>query len=69
NCDMMEMNTRTALENLGKEIEIGHVTDFAEIAQYGVMSTPALVIDGEVVTSGKVLTAKSIEELIKEKIS
>ncbi|MBK1637394.1 hypothetical protein CKO19_16980 [Rhodovulum adriaticum] len=66
---MMEMNTRTALENLGKEIEIGHVTDFAEIAQYGVMSTPALVIDGEVVTSGKVLTAKSIEELIKEKIS
>lgn len=41
---------------------IDHVTDFAEIAAYGVMSTPALVVDGKVVSYGRVL---KVEELVK----
>jgi hypothetical protein len=40
------------------------VTDFAQIAGYGVMSTPGLVIDEKLVSSGKVLTAQDIEKLL-----
>lgn len=68
NCSLMEENTKKALENLGKNIEIGHVTDFADIASFGVMSTPGLVVDGEVVSSGKVLKTEEIESLLKERI-
>jgi hypothetical protein len=44
-----------ALGELGLDLPVGHVRDFAEIAAYGVMSTPALVIDEKVVSYGKVL--------------
>ena len=40
------------------------VTDFVEIAGYGVMSTPALVIDGEVISYGKVLKVEEVKELL-----
>lgn len=40
------------------------VTDFAEIAAYGVMSTPALVVDEQVVLSGRVPTAAQVAELL-----
>ena len=40
------------------------VTDFAEIAAYGVMSTPGLVVDEKVVSTGKVLSAEEIARLI-----
>ena len=42
--------TRTALVELGMEPSIDHITDFAQIAAYGVMTTPALVVDGKVVS-------------------
>ena len=48
----------------GKQAEIIKVTDFAEIAAYGVMSTPGLVVDEKVVSTGKVLTAEEIGRLI-----
>jgi hypothetical protein len=48
----------------GQEAEIVKVTDFAEIAAYGVMSTPGLVVDEKVVSTGKVLTADEIGRLI-----
>ena len=44
-----------ALKELGMDTTIEHVRDFAQIAAWGVMSTPALVVDGKVVSSGKVL--------------
>ncbi len=49
NCRNLEANTRQALAELGIEAEIDHVLDEAEIASWGVMSTPALVIDETVV--------------------
>lgn len=61
-CNELEANTKAALEQLGMDTEIDHVTDFTQIASYGVMSTPALVVDGKVVAFGKVL---KIEEVIK----
>ena len=47
--------------------EIEHVTDFAEIAGYGVMTTPALVFNGEVISYGKVLTVEEVKALLSKK--
>lgn len=49
-CNALEEATRTALVELGMEPSIDHITDFAQIAAYGVMTTPALVVDGKVVS-------------------
>lgn len=54
-CNALEAATREALTQLGMDTTIDHVTDFAQIAAYGVMTTPALVVDGTVVSFGKVL--------------
>jgi small redox-active disulfide protein 2 len=64
NCAMLEQRTREALDSLGQEAVIDKVTDFAEIAGYGVMATPALVVDGKVVTAGKIPTSRRIAELL-----
>lgn len=53
NCRRLEQNTVTALDQLGLDAQIENVTDYAEIAAYGVMKTPALVINDHVVLSGK----------------
>ncbi|MCX7614288.1 MAG: thioredoxin family protein [Clostridiales bacterium] len=65
-CTTLFENTKTALLSLGLSAEMIKVTDFAEIASYGVMSTPALVIDEKVISSGKVLKPKEIENLIEK---
>jgi len=65
NCVRLEENTRKAVEEIGIEAEIIKVTDFQDIASYGVMSTPALVIDEKVVSSGKVLKAEDIKEILE----
>ena len=49
-CATLEKNVKEALDELGQEMSIEHITDFTEIASYGIMSTPALVIDEKVVT-------------------
>ena len=48
---------------------IGHVTDFAQIAQYGVMRTPALVVDGKVLSSGRVLSPDEAAKLLKDSLA
>lgn len=64
NCENLADNTKAALKELGLEAEIEKVTDFAEIAGYGILSTPGLVIDDKVVSSGKVLKPKDIVKLL-----
>lgn len=66
NCVTLEANTKAALAELGIEAEIGKITDFAEIAKYGIMSTPGLVIDEKVVSFGKVLKPKDIVKIIEK---
>ena len=67
NCRTLEANTRAALERMGDtQSTIGHVTDFTQIAQYGIMTTPGLVVDGKVVSYGKVLKPEEIEALLKK---
>ncbi len=65
-CNQLEAAARAALEQLGMDTSIDHVTDFAEIASYGVMSTPALVVDGKVVSYGKVLKAEEVTAILKK---
>jgi small redox-active disulfide protein 2 len=64
NCQNLEINTSRALHELGIDTTIDHVTDEVEIIAYGVMSTPALVIDDEVVLSGRVPTPDQLRVLI-----
>jgi small redox-active disulfide protein 2 len=64
NCKALETATRQALTELGLDAQIDKVTDFADIAAYGVMSTPGLVVDGTVVAAGRVPNAKQIADLL-----
>jgi small redox-active disulfide protein 2 len=60
NCARLEKNTREAIAMAGIDAEITKVTDYAEIMAYGIMSTPGLVIDGKVVSYGRVPSAADI---------
>lgn len=64
NCTTLERRTNDALASTGVAATVEKVTDFAEIASYGVMSTPALVIDDNVVVSGRVPKVDEIEALL-----
>ncbi len=65
-CNALEENVKNALEKLGMDTTIDHVTDFAEIAAYGVMTTPALVVEGKVVSFGKVLNTEEAIKIFEE---
>lgn len=65
-CNALEAATKEALSQLGMDTEIEHVRDFSQIASYGVMSTPALVVDGKVVSYGKVLKTEEVVAILKK---
>ena len=60
NCQAVERNVREALASTEIEAEIRHVTDWAEIAGRGILSTPGLVIDGTVVSAGRIPTPEQV---------
>ncbi len=61
-------NAVIAAEKCGVETPV-NVSDIAEIMKYGIMSTPAVVIDGKVVAMGRALSVEQLETLIKSKIA
>jgi small redox-active disulfide protein 2 len=63
-CQMLMKNTESAVKELGIDAEISKVTDIKEIMGFNVMSTPALAVDGKVVSSGKSLKTDEIKKLI-----
>ena len=63
NCQNLERNTHAALASLGLDASVEKVTDYAEIAGYGVLRTPGLVVDEEVVASGRVPKPEEIADL------
>ncbi len=65
-CSTLEASTKAALAQLGMDTSIDHVTDFAKIAAYGVMTTPALVVDGKVVSFGKVLKPDEVAAILRK---
>ena len=66
NCVNLSKNTEEALKELGMEATITKVTDMKDIAKYGIMRTPGLVIDEKVVSYGKVASTEEITELLKK---
>jgi small redox-active disulfide protein 2 len=64
NCVNLERVARQALEELGLDATVEKVTDYATIAGYGVMSTPALVVDERVVASGRVPPVAEVRDLL-----
>ena len=65
-CNQLEAATKAALEQLGMDNAIDHVTDFSQIASCGVMTTPALDVDGKVVSYGKVLKTEEIVKILQK---
>ena len=65
NCAVLAENVEAAVKEAGIEAEIVKVTDFKDIMAYGVMSTPALVVDENVVSYGRVLKPKEIFQILK----
>ncbi len=65
-CEDLEDNTKSALEKLNIDEEPGHISDYAEMASFGIMSTPALVVDGKVLSVGRVLSEEEIIDLLKK---
>ena len=64
-CETLRANAKEAVANAGVEAEIEYITDFAVIAGYGIMSTPALIVDEKIVSMGKVLKSSEIESFLK----
>jgi len=68
NCRNLEILAERALLELGVEARIVDVTDIGEIMSYGVMSTPALVIDEEVLMAGRVPSYEAVRDVIAANI-
>lgn len=64
NCRNLEAHTREALDRLGLDASVEKVTDYAQIAGYGVLATPGLVVDERVVVSGRVPGADEIAAML-----
>lgn len=63
-CNEMYENVKVAVKECHVEAEILKIEDFRQIVVYGVMSTPALVIDEEVKSSGRVLSVNDIKKYL-----
>lgn len=66
NCTNLEKNVKNALAELQVEAEVSRVEDFQKIAAYGVMRTPALVINEKVKVFGRVPNVEEVKKLILE---
>lgn len=63
-CKQLTSNAEAAVKELNIQAEIGKVTDIDKITNYGVMMTPALVINGVVISSGKLLNKDEIKKFL-----
>lgn len=63
-CHQLYENAKEAVKNIGLDIEVEYVTDMAKVMEYGVMSVPALVVNENVVSIGKVLKTVEVEALL-----
>lgn len=64
-CNKLEENVRKAVQELGVKLEIEHVRDMDKIIEYGIMMTPALVIDGKVICAGRIPDVEEIKGWLK----
>ncbi|RJQ39651.1 MAG: thioredoxin family protein [Anaerolineaceae bacterium] len=66
NCKRLEQIARSVIDELAVEANIIKVTDYAEIVDLGVMSTPGLIINDKVVSSGRIPSVDEVENWVKE---
>lgn len=64
NCRKLEENTKKAVLELGLDATIEKVTDYKDIVSYGVMNTPALVVDEKLKLSGRVPSSEEIKKYL-----
>ena len=64
-CNALTMVTEKAAQSLGLQYELEKVTDLKQIMAFGVMTTPALVVDGRVKFSGKVPSLDELKSILK----
>jgi small redox-active disulfide protein 2 len=64
-CKQLTANAEKAVAALGLTVPVEKVEDLREIMKFGVMTTPALVVDGKVRAAGKVLTAEAVTDLLR----
>lgn len=64
-CKALEETTRKAVTEMEIDAQITKVEDMAEILNYGIMTTPALVVDGKIVLKGRVASVEEIKKLLK----
>lgn len=65
NCKKLEAHTREAVKELGIDATVEKVEDVQGIIAYGVMKTPALVVDEKVKSMGRVLSVEDVKQLLK----
>ena len=65
-CHTLLENTQAAVSHLGLDAQVEYVQDMAQIAGYGVMCVPALVINDQVVSTGKVLKSSEVADILKK---
>lgn len=63
-CHALYDNTCKAVKDMGLDVEVEYVTDLEKIMSYGVMSMPALVVNGKVVSVGRTLNPGDVEKLL-----
>ena len=65
-CHELYEHTKAAVSSLGLNVEVEYITDMEKIMAYGVMSMPAIVVNDQVVSMGKVLKASDVEKLLRK---
>ena len=65
-CHELYDNTKAVVSSLGLNVEVEYITDMEKIMAYGVMSMPAIVVNDQVVSMGKVLKASDVEKLLRK---
>ena len=64
-CHEQYENAKAAVQALGLKVEVEYITDMEKVMEYGVMSMPAIVVNEQVVSMGKVLKAADVEKLLR----
>jgi small redox-active disulfide protein 2 len=69
NCQRLTKLTEQALAELGRSEQVEKVTDYADIAAYGVMSTPAIVVDDQVLMAGRIPGLHSLKDALATRLA
>lgn len=68
-CRQLTEHAERAIEEMGLDATVEKVTEMDDILSFGIMMTPGLAVDGEVVSAGKVLSSDRIREILQQKAS